>query len=119
MDAASLTGDVVVNGDGEDLGKIKAIMLDVPSGRVAYAVLSFGGLLGVGDKLFAIPWSALVLDAVRKRFILNVSKRRLESAPGFDNDHWPTTADPAWATEVHDNYEPPYLGDDPVSASSG
>lgn len=119
MDAASLTGDDVVNADGEDLGKIKAIMLDVRSGRVAYAVLSFGGLLGVGDKLFAIPWSALVLDALHKRFIFNVSKQLLEAAPGFDQDHWPSKADPAWATQVHDSYEPPYLGDDPVSASSG
>jgi len=119
MDAASLTGDDVVNTDGEALGKITAIVLDVQSGRIAYAVLSFGGILGVGEKLFAIPWSALVLDAVHKRFTFNVSKQLLESAPGFDKDHWPSTADPAWATEVHDSYEPPYLGDDPVSASSG
>ena len=75
MDAASLTGDDVVIAHGEDLGKIKAIMLDVPSGEVAYSVLSFGGLVGVGDKLFAIPWSALLLDEVHKRFIFNVSKQ--------------------------------------------
>lgn len=119
MDAASLAGDDVVNAQGEDLGKIKAIVLDVSSGRIAYAVLSFGGLFGVGDKLFAIPWSALVLDAVHERFIFNVSKELLDSAPGFDENRWPSSADPAWAKEVDDSYEPPYLGDDPVSASSG
>jgi len=119
MDAASLTGDDVVNPGGEDLGNIQAIMLDVPSGRIAYAVLSFGGALGVGDKLFAIPWSALILDAIHKRFILNVNKERLASAPGFDKDHWPSEADETWAAEVRESEEPPYLGDDPVSASSG
>jgi sporulation protein YlmC with PRC-barrel domain len=120
MDAASLTGDQVVNARGEDLGKIEAIMLDVNSGHIAYAVLSFGGFLGVGGKLFAIPWAALVLDAQNKRFILDASRERLESAPGFDKDHWPSMADPTWATELHDYYEvAPYWADDPLSASSG
>ena len=120
MDAASLIGDKVVNATGDDLGKIEAIMLDVNSGHIAYAVLSFGGFLGMGSKLFAIPWSALVLDARHKRFVLDVSKERLESAPGFDKDHWPSMADRAWATGLHDYYEvAPYWGDDPLSASSG
>jgi sporulation protein YlmC with PRC-barrel domain len=83
MDAASLTGDAVVNTVGDDLGKIEAIMLDVASGRIAYAVLSFGGFLGMGTKLFAIPWSALTLDAAQRRFVLDATKERLESAPGF------------------------------------
>ena len=104
MDAASLIGDKVVNATGDDLGKIEAIMLDVNSGHIAYAVLSFGGFLGMGSKLFAIPWSALVLDARHKRFVLDVSKERLESAPGFDKDHWPTMADQTWAQQIHDYY---------------
>ncbi len=104
MDAATLIDDDVVNASGEDLGKIEAIMLDVQSGRVAYAVLSFGGFLGMGTKLFAIPWSALTLDADEKRFVLDVSKDRLEKAPGFDKDHWPSMADPRWATELHAYY---------------
>jgi sporulation protein YlmC with PRC-barrel domain len=113
MDAATLIGDSVVNSSGEDLGKIEAIMLDVTSGRVAYAVLSFGGFLGMGSKLFAIPWPALALDAAEKRFILGVSKDRLKNAPGFDKDHWPSMADPTWATEVHAYYNvTPYWDDD-------
>jgi sporulation protein YlmC with PRC-barrel domain len=104
MDAATLHGDNVVNAAGDDLGKIEAIMLDVASGRIAYAVLSFGGFLGFGDKLFAVPWSAFTMDAREKRFVLDVSKDRLESAPGFDKDHWPSMADRAWATEVHSYY---------------
>ena len=92
MDADTLIGDSVVNGAGEDLGEIKAIMLDVESGRIAYAVLSFGGILGMGNKLFAIPWSALTLDAGEKRFVLDIAKDRLDNAPGFDKDSWPTMA---------------------------
>ncbi len=104
MAASTLEGDDVVNGKGEDLGDIKEIMIDVASGRVAYAVLSSGGLLGMGNKLFAIPWSALTLDADRKCFILDVDAERLKAAPGFDKDHWPSMADSTWASEVHAYY---------------
>ena len=113
MDAATLKGDTVVNAAGDDLGEIKAIMLDVTSGRIAYAVLSFGGFLGMGNKLFAIPWSALTLDAGEKHFILNVGKEQLEDAPGFDENHWPAMADPSWATELHSYYNvTPYWEDE-------
>ena len=119
MNAGTLIGDNVVNAASEDLGKIEAIMLDVTSGRIAYAVLSFGGFLGMGSKLFAIPWSALTLDASQKRFVLDASKERLESAPGFDKGHWPSMADLAWATSVHEYYDVTPYWDDPLSASSG
>ncbi len=99
MAAATLEGDVVLNSQGDELGKVSDIMIDVRSGQVAYAVLSFGGVLGVGSKLFAIPWSALTLDAGRRCFILHVERKRLEAAPGFDKDHWPATADEEWSTE--------------------
>ena len=68
--AGTLIGDDVYNQKDEDLGDIKE-MLDVSSGRIAYAVLSFGGFLGVADKLFAVSWSALKLDVANKRFLLN------------------------------------------------
>jgi uncharacterized protein YrrD len=89
MSAGSLIGNSVVNSQGEELGKIEEIMLDLDTGRVAYAVLSFGGVLGLGNKLFAIPWAALALSLEEKRFYLNVSKEQLEDAPGFDKDNWP------------------------------
>jgi sporulation protein YlmC with PRC-barrel domain len=104
MTADTLEGNQVVNADGEDLGEIEDIMLDVPNGRIAYAVLSFGGFLGVGEKLFAIPWQALTLDADNKCFILDVPKEKLQQAPGFDKDHWPSMADMRWATEIHKYY---------------
>ena len=113
MDAATLIGDKVVNAAGDNLGKIEAIMLDVTSGRIAYAVLSFGGFLGMGSKLFAIPWGALTLDAREHGFILDVSKEKLENAEGFDKDHWPSMADANWAAEIHSYYNiTPYWEDD-------
>ena len=105
MDAATLIGDKVVNAAGESLGEIEAIMLDVTSGRIAYAVLSFGGFLGMGSKLFAIPWNALTLDAKEQRFVFNVTKEKLENAEGFDKDHWPSMADMTWAVRVHEYYD--------------
>jgi len=71
---------------------------------VSYAVLSFGGFLGMGEKLFAVPWNALTLDTKNKRFVLNVEKERLKQAPGFDTDKWPNMADQAWAKEIHSYY---------------
>lgn len=115
MSAETLIGDSVVNVAGEDLGDIKAIMLDVTSGRIGYAVLSFGGVFGIGSKLFAIPWSALTLDADEKRFILDAPKERLENAPGFDKDHWPSMADPSWAKELHAYYNVRPYWDDVVA----
>lgn len=108
MGADTLIGNDVYNRDGEDLGDIKEFMIDMASGKVAYAVLSFGGLLGMGDKLFAVPWQALALDTGNKRFTLNVTKAALSDAPGFDKDHWPTMSDRAWASGVHKFYGTPY-----------
>src|SRR3569833_2528852 len=104
MGADTLMGEDVYNHKDEDLGDIKEIMIDMYTGRVAYAVLSFGGFLGIADKLFAVPWNALKLDTENKRFILNVDKERLESAPGFDKDHWPDMADPTWQNTINSNY---------------
>ncbi len=104
MGAATLIGNDVYNADGEDLGEIREIMLDISSGRVSYAVLSFGAFLGMGEKLFAVPWAALELDTENKRFTLNVPKERLERAPGFDRGKWPNMADQSWAKGIHSYY---------------
>ena len=104
LSASTLAGDHVRNPEGEDLGKVEEIMLDVATGRVAYAVLSFGGFLGMGSKLFALPWEALTLDEDNHEFVLNVSKQKLENAPGFDKDNWPDMADTAWGSEVFTYY---------------
>jgi sporulation protein YlmC with PRC-barrel domain len=120
MGANTLIGEDVVNGADESLGDIKEIMLDMQTGQVAYAVLSFGGFLGMGDKLFAVPWQALHLDTVNKRFVLNADKDTLERAPGFDKDNWPDMADTQWADQVHAFYgtDPAYGGAPGMSAGS-
>jgi hypothetical protein len=104
MGANTLIGNDVYNLEDEDLGDIKEIMLDMEGGEVSYAVLSFGGFLGIADKLFAVPWSALKLDTENKRFTLDVNKEKLESAPGFDKDNWPDMADPTWQDTIHSYY---------------
>ena len=104
MGADTLLDNDVVNAQDEDLGGIKEIMLDMRTGQVSYAVLSFGGFLGLGKKLFAVPWSALKLDTVNKRFVLDASKDRLEGAPGFDKNDWPDMADTTWEKGIHDYY---------------
>ena len=104
MSCSSLTSDSVVNSKGEDLGKVEDIMIHLDSGRVAYLVLSFGGILGIGDKLFAIPWDMLTLDEDEKHFILDIDKERLENAPGFDKDNWPDMADPDFGRQLYSYY---------------
>lgn len=104
MGANTLDGNEVYNRQNEDLGDIKEIMLDMHSGKVGYAVLSFGGFLGMGEKLFAVPWNALKLDTENKRFVLDVAKDKLKDAPGFDHDDWPDMADQTWAKEIHSYY---------------
>jgi sporulation protein YlmC with PRC-barrel domain len=81
--ASALSHDKVVNLEGQDIGHIKELMIDVVTGRVAYAVLSFGA------KLFALPWSALTVDEAKQRFVVNVDRQTLEQMEGLDQDHWP------------------------------
>lgn len=104
MGADTLLGNDVYNTAEESLGTIKEFMIDMSSGKIAYAVLSFGGFLGMGDRLFAVPWQALKLDTEKKRFTLSVSKERLKDAPGFDKDHWPSMVDTSWSSGVHAFY---------------
>lgn len=104
MGAGTLLGEDVYNDREEKLGDIKEFMLEMDSGKVAYAVLSFGGFLGLGEKLFAVPWNALRLDTVNKRFVLNIEKDRLKNAPGFDKDDWPDMTDETWASGIHSFY---------------
>ncbi len=105
MTCATLQGNTVLSSDGHDVGTIKEIMLDVRSGHVAYAVLSSGGFLGLGDELRAIPWSALTLDTDRECFLIGVPADRVKSAKGFDKQHWPSMADRAWGHDIHQYYE--------------
>jgi sporulation protein YlmC with PRC-barrel domain len=115
--AGTLTGDHVHNRAGEDLGKIEEIMIDLPTGRIAYAVLSFGGFMGLGDKLFAVPWAALRIDEGEHEFVLDVERSVLESAPGFDKGNWPDMEAPSFGTWIHQHYgRAPYWEHDVTDA---
>ncbi len=91
LTASSITGDKVENPRGEDLGKIDNLMINLHDGRVEYAVVEMGSFLGLGGKLFAIPFRELKLDPVKQVFILNREKKYLQNIPGFDKSHWPDT----------------------------
>lgn len=106
LSATTIIGEKVVNTAGEHLGNIKELMIDLDGGLIAYAVLSFGGFLGLGDKLFAIPWEALTVDTENHSLILDVDKEVLKDAPGFDKDHWPDNAkyEAGWLLGVYEYY---------------
>lgn len=110
--ATTMINDSVQNVLREDLGNIKDLMIDLESGRIVYAVLSFGGILGMGNKLFAVPWSALELDTENEQFVLNVPKKLLKDAPGFDQDNWPDMANHEWAREIHEYYQQPLYSEE-------
>jgi uncharacterized protein YrrD len=104
MSAGTLKGDSVKNMEGESLGRIEDFMLDMGAGRVRYAVLSFGGIAGIGDKLFAVPPEALRIDVDKTCLVLDVDKDRLKDAPGFDKHSWPNFEDSALGRDVYDYY---------------
>ena len=104
LSASTLSGDDVYDPRGEKLGSIKELMLDIENGKVCYAVLSFGGFLSLGEKLFAVPWSALKVDTENKRFIMDTTEERMKNAPGFDSDHWPNMADTSWEKSINNYY---------------
>ena len=108
LSASTLNGDDVYNPKCEKLGSIKELMLDIENGKVRYAVLSFGGFLSLGEKLFAVPWSALTVDTNNKRFVMDADEERLKKAPGFDADKWPNMADSTWEKSVHAFYGTTY-----------
>ena len=105
VSASTIIGESVVNRQNEDLGKIHELVIDAREGRLAYAVLSFGGFMGIGNKLFAMPWKAFEFSSTEQKLILNVDKEKLETAPGFDQDSkWPDFADRTWGSGIHNYY---------------
>lgn len=105
LKASDFMGMPVVNQSGETLGEIQDLAIDTDQERVAYAVLSFGGFMGMGDKWFAIPATALTLPADHKNFVLAMDKDRLQNAPGFAKDRWPQMGDSTWESGIHKFYD--------------
>ncbi|MFH2063638.1 MAG: PRC-barrel domain-containing protein [Pseudomonadota bacterium] len=109
--ASKIIGETVVNRQSENVGKIHELVIDAGKNRVVYAVLSFGGFMGMGDKLFAMPWEAFEFSATDKKLILNVDKDKLKAAPGFEKDEkWPNFSDILWGESIYNYYDyaPPW-----------
>jgi len=106
--ADDVIGMQVHNSQGENVGKIDELVVDLEGGMVRYAALSFGGFLGIGDKLFAVPWRQIQFrnDPKARDFVavVNVDKKAMEKAPSFDKNHWPDFADPNWSRDVDAHY---------------
>lgn len=107
LSCAATLGEMVVNRGGEELGQLEHLVVDVPSGRVAYGVLVRGGVLGLGGRYHAFPWDALDIDAQRQRMVLDIARDELDVAPGFDDEHWPTMEDADWAAAIRAFYARP------------
>ena len=106
LKASELIGMKVQGSDGKNMGKIRDLVIG-PDGDVRYAVLDFSGFLGIGDKYFAVPWDVFQRTKNGKKIALDMTKRDLKKAPGFDKEHWPDFSD--WHQEVviYEFYEVP------------
>jgi len=112
--ADDLIGHAVVNRDGENLGEISDLVLDRRRNGVAYAALSYGGVLGMGEDLHAIPWDAFTVKATGTKtgdrgegeveIVLDATEKQLENAEGFDADHWPNDGNPRWTASVRESF---------------
>lgn len=104
ISSEKVSGSKVENTNGDNLGHIEEIMIDKTSGRVGYAVLKYGSFLGMGGKLFALPWDILKYDTRRDAYIVGIPEERLKNAPSFDANEWPDMSDRKFGKEIHDYY---------------
>ena len=111
VSASKIIGETVVNRQSENVGNIDELVIDAKKNRIMYAVLSFGGFMGMGNKLFAMPWEAFEFSTTENKLILNVDKEKLTAAPGFEKgDNWPDFKDKLWGESIYNyyNYTPPW-----------
>lgn len=111
ISSSSITGQKVHNLNNENIGSIKDLMMDPKTGEILYAVMTFGGFLGMGEKYFAVPINAMQFSHKDETIILDADKEKLENTPSFDKDHWPKTADQEFITSVYGHYGLTYRRD--------
>jgi sporulation protein YlmC with PRC-barrel domain len=114
LKASDIIGMKVEDTEGKKLGSIRDLVLD-DDGEVQYAVLDFGGILGIGDKYFAVPWDALQRSEDNRRLSLDVSKKDLKQAPGFDKEHWPDLSDQQAQITIYEFYGVPSPKDEQIN----
>ena len=111
ISAAKVTGTNVYSTDGDHLGEIQDVMIDKRSGKIAYAVLSFGGLLGIGQRYHPLPWATLKYDTRQGGYVVGINADQLEDAPTYGGNEMPAWGDRAYETRIHDYYKAvPYWG---------
>lgn len=104
LTAGTLKGEAVLNLRNETLGHVEDLLLDLEHGRIAYAVLATGGFMGLGERLYAIPWAAVRSDPDRQCLVVDADSERFAKAPGFDKNHWPSMGRREWHEEIHRHY---------------
>jgi len=121
--ASKVAGTDIKNRNKEDLGEVQDLVIDPETGDIRYAVISFGGVMGLGDKLFAVPFDLLEAPEVKAGddlafFTLDIDKSRMENAPGFDRAKWPDLNEQAWCAEIDKFYGglEQTSGDEPADA---
>ena len=104
VSVSTVAGYRVRSPEHQDLGMIEEIIIHPDDGRIAYAVLCFGGGLGFGDRLFVVPWDLLRVDTEDRVLILDWDTAKLDGAPAFEQDDWPDFTDQSWERKIHDYY---------------
>ncbi len=104
LSSSTITGQNVYNLKDENIGEIKDLMINLNTAEIAYAVISFGGFMGIGNKLFAMPLKAFQFSDKDDTIRLDIDKEKLENAPSFDKDNWPMTADDEFIDSVYSHY---------------
>jgi sporulation protein YlmC with PRC-barrel domain len=107
LKGSDLIGMKVEGTDGKKLGDIKDLVIDSMDGDIDYVVLDYGGFLGVSDKYFAVPWDALRFSDDRKKVLLDVTKKDLKQAPGFDKKNWPDLSNREQVIVIYEYYGVP------------
>lgn len=102
--ASQVNGTSVYNRAGESLGSIYDVMLEKVSGKAEYAIMSFGGFLGIGDRYHPLPWQALTYDPAKGGYVVDLDRRRLEGAPSYAANEFGLWDDPAYGRRVSDYY---------------
>jgi hypothetical protein len=111
ISASKVTGTNVYNIEGDLLGEIHDVMLDKRSGRIAYAIMSFGGFLGIGEQYHPLPWATLKYDTRQRGYVVGLTRGQLQGAPTFALTDSPAWGDRAYETRIHDYYKTaPYWG---------
>lgn len=105
ISADKVQGTKVYNHAGEKLGTVEKVMIDKPTGKVAYALLSFGGFLGMGDQHHPLPWDLLKYDTKQNGYVVNLDKAQLEGAPTIESGQPVNWEDEAWGRRLHEYYD--------------